>query len=61
MRNIKRKLKDTLHKIIRSGKSEKGDVYIIWDNLNTHLPYQWVKFNEKQKGRFHFIYSYFTK
>lgn len=38
-------------------KYPKVDVYVIWDNLNTHLPYQWVKFNEKQKGRFHFIYT----
>lgn len=34
-----------------------GDVYVIWDNLNIHLPYQWVKFNEGQKNRFHFIYT----
>lgn len=38
-------------------KYPKGHAYIIWDNLNTHLSYQWVKFNEKQKGRFHFIYT----
>jgi transposase len=38
-------------------KYPKGDVYIIWDNLNTHLPYQWLQFNKVQEGRFHFEYT----
>jgi len=37
-----------------------GDVYVVWDNLNTHYDgrdARWTKFNERQGGRFHFVYT----
>ena len=37
-----------------------GDVYIIWDNLNTHKDgpvKRWTEFNARHGGRFHFIYT----
>jgi len=37
-----------------------GDVYIVWDNLNTHYDgpnKRWTKFNEKHGNRFHFVYT----
>ena len=38
----------------------KGDVYVVWDNLNTHYDgrdLRWTKFNERAGGRFHFVYT----
>jgi transposase len=34
-----------------------GDVYIVWDNLNIHLGEAWRCFNERHRGRFHFVYT----
>ena len=34
-----------------------GDVYVIWDNLNTHCGEAWERFNERHGGRFHFVYT----
>jgi transposase len=34
-----------------------GDVYVIWDNLNTHAPKHWMDFNGRHGGRFHFVYT----
>jgi transposase len=37
-----------------------GDVYIIWDNLNTHYDgpdQRWQKFNARHGHRFHFVYT----
>lgn len=37
-----------------------GDVYIIWDNLNTHKDgptKRWTTFNERHGKRFHFTYT----
>jgi transposase len=37
-----------------------GDIYIIWDNLNTHYDgpdKRWTKFNERHGNRFHFVYT----
>src|SRR5262249_19067748 len=34
-----------------------GDVYVVWDNLNTHVGEQWQRFSERHGGRFHFIYT----
>lgn len=36
------------------------EVYVVWDNLNTHYDgreERWTRFNERQGGRFHFIYT----
>jgi transposase len=36
------------------------DVYVVWDNLNTHLDgkvERWTRFNERHGGRFHFIHT----
>jgi len=36
------------------------DVYIVWDNLNTHYDgpvERWTQFNERHGGRFHFVYT----
>ena len=37
-----------------------GDVYVVWDNLNTHkdgLDKRWTKFNARHGLRFHFEYT----
>ena len=37
-----------------------GDIYIVWDNLNTHYDgpdKRWTKFNERHGNRFHFVYT----
>lgn len=37
-----------------------GEVWIVWDNLNTHYdgPSQrWTEFNRKHGNRFHFVYT----
>ena len=37
-----------------------GDIYVIWDNLNTHYDgpdKRWTKFNERHENRFHFVYT----
>ena len=38
----------------------RGDVYIVWDNLNIHYDgkdKRWTRFNERHGGRFHFVYT----
>lgn len=38
----------------------KGDVHIVWDNLNIHHEgpsRRWTQFNERHGGRFHFHYT----
>ena len=38
----------------------KGDVYVVWDNLNIHYDgrdERWTRFNERHGGRFHFVYT----
>jgi transposase len=35
----------------------RGDVYVVWDNLNIHLGDAWVRFNERHGGRFHFMHT----
>lgn len=34
-----------------------GDVYVVWDNLNTHHGDKWQAFSERHGGRFHFVYT----
>lgn len=34
-----------------------GPVYVIWDNLNIHHGQRWEVFNQRQAGRFHFVYT----
>jgi len=34
-----------------------GNVYVIWDNLNTHKGERWTEFNLRHGGRFHFVYT----
>jgi transposase len=37
-----------------------GDVYVVWDNLNTHKDgpdKRWTMFNERHGQRFHFVYT----
>lgn len=41
-------------------KYPKGDVHIIWDNLNIHYDgktNRWTEFNRRHGGRFHFHYT----
>lgn len=41
-------------------KVPRGDVYIIWDNLNIHFDgpgKRWAQFNERHGNRFHFVYT----
>jgi len=35
----------------------KGEVYVVWDNLNVHLGKAWERFNQRHGGRFHFVYT----
>jgi transposase len=35
----------------------KGDVYVVWDNLNIHHGPRWDEFNSRHGGRFHFVYT----
>lgn len=37
-----------------------GDVYVVWDNLNTHYDgpdKRWTAFNARHGNRFHFVYT----
>jgi len=34
-----------------------GQVYVVWDNLNTHHGDRWRIFNERHGGRFHFVHT----
>lgn len=38
-------------------KYKKGDVYIVWDNLNIHFGERWRTFNERHGNRFHFVHT----
>jgi len=41
-------------------RDPKGDVFIIWDNLNIHYDgrdQRWTQFNERHGNRFHFVYT----
>jgi len=41
-------------------KYPEGDIYIVWDNLNTHYDgkdKRWTKFNARHGQRFHFVYT----
>ena len=35
----------------------KGEVHVIWDNLNIHKGERWEKFNNEHGNRFHFHYT----
>lgn len=35
----------------------RGDIYIVWDNLNIHHGWRWVEFNQRHRGRFHFVWT----
>jgi hypothetical protein len=38
----------------------EGEVYVIWDNLNTHCDgpsERWTKFNARHGNRFHFVHT----
>lgn len=34
-----------------------GDIYIVWDNLNTHDERSWAELNARHGYRFHFVYT----
>lgn len=57
----KRKARDLLRFMNGVAKAyPKGDVHVIWDNLNIHYDgpeKRWTKFNERHGGRFHFHYT----
>jgi transposase len=41
-------------------KHPRGEVYVVWDNLNTHYDGpsdRWTEFNQRHGGRFHFVYT----
>jgi transposase len=35
----------------------RGDVYVIWDNLNIHKGGRWDEFNSQNGSRFHFVHT----
>lgn len=57
----KRKANDLLRFMKKVAKHyPKGEVHIIWDNLNIHCEgpeKRWSAFNERHGGRFHFHYT----
>lgn len=57
----KRKAKDLLRFMRKLAKHyPKGQIHIIWDNLNIHFDgpsKRWIAFNKRQRGRFHFHYT----
>jgi transposase len=43
-----------------AAKYPDQQVYVVWDNLNIHYDgkhARWTKFNERNGGRFHFVYT----
>jgi transposase len=56
-----RKAKDLLGFMKRLAKQyPKGDVHIVWDNLNIHhegRDARWTEFNKRHGGRFYFHYT----
>lgn len=43
-----------------AAREPSGDVYVIWDNLNTHYDgpdKRWTRFNERHGNRFKFVYT----
>ena len=34
-----------------------GEVYVVWDNLNTHCGDKWQVFSRRHGGRFHFVHT----
>ncbi len=43
-----------------ASKYRQRDVYVIWDNLNTHYDgkdRRWTRFNARHGDRFHFVYT----
>ena len=59
--SVKRKAKDLLRFMRGLAKHyPKGEVHIIWDNLNIHLDgpsKRWTEFNKKHGERFHFHFT----
>lgn len=57
----KRKARDLLRFMESLAKQyPKGDVHIVWDNLNIHCDgpdKRWTAFNQRHGGRFHFHYT----
>lgn len=57
----KRKAQDLLRFMRKLAKQyPKGEVHIIWDNLNIHCEgpsKRWTEFNAQHGGRFHFHYT----
>jgi len=35
----------------------KGDLWIVWDNLNVHHGQRWSELNEREGGRLHFVHT----
>jgi hypothetical protein len=51
---------ETVDFLERIAKRSKGEVYVVWDNLNTHKDgpdKRWTKFNARHGNRFHFIFT----
>jgi transposase len=59
--STKRKGRDVLRFMKKVAAAyPKGDVHIVWDNLNIHMDgpdKRWTKFNERHGRRFHFHYT----
>lgn len=59
--SVKRKARDLLRFMRKLAKRyPKGEIHIIWDNLNIHYDgpsKRWTEFNKQQGGRFHFHYT----
>ena len=59
--SVKRKARDLLRFMKKLAKHyPKGQVHIIWDNLNIHYDgpsKRWTEFNKKHGERFHFHYT----
>lgn len=48
-------LNEFMHALAR--RYPTGEVWIVWDNLNTHCGAAWEQFSAEHGGRFHFAYT----
>jgi transposase len=55
--NPTRTTEDTVNFMELAAKYYRGEIYVIWDNLNTHSGPKWEKFKGEYGDRIHFVYT----
>lgn len=53
----RRTTKDLLAFMEDVARRVPGEVYVVWDNLNTHCGPRWEQFSKRHGGRFHFVHT----